>query len=61
MSVIVQGSQWNVQRREILHGGFRPALFSAGDANFYGTEFHVRQQFVNMDKEAQEAEFYSGD
>ena len=49
---IVQGSQHTDQRRESPHGGFRPALFYAGNANSHGTEFHVHQQFVNMDKEA---------
>ena len=59
MNVIVQGSKRNTQRREIPYGGFRPALFSAGNANSHGMEFHVHQQFVNTDKEEQDAGFDS--
>ena len=51
MSVIVQGLQLIVYRRDIPQGGFRPAVFSDGDVNYDGTEFYVLQQFINMDKE----------
>ena len=46
MNFIAQGSHYTAQSREIPHGGFRPALFSARDANSHGTEFHVLQMFL---------------
>ena len=57
MNVIVQGLQHAVQRREISLGASSATLFSAGGKNSHGMEFHVLQQFVNMDKEAQDTGF----
>ena len=50
MNLIDQGSQNTAQRMDIPHGGFRPVLFSAGDANSHGTEFHIHQKFINMEE-----------